>query len=93
MIREIKNENKYYMDHKVHGAYETRDLVVISDENKQMAFEDTELTVKSDRLRSRREMWVDGQTYIVSSIFPAVPTTTPTKKMLQIIEKDLEKSC
>lgn len=92
-MREIKNENKYYLENKVYGAYETRDIDWVSDQNgkKHRAFEDTEISKNEDNITLERVMWVDGKSFTVCSIFPFEAGSNPTDKMLKVIGMDLEK--
>ncbi|MFI3227195.1 MAG: hypothetical protein R3Y09_07245 [Clostridia bacterium] len=93
-MREIKNENKYYVEHRVYGAYETRDLHWTVDNcgNRiQQIFEDTEIRQENGNVVAERQMDIGGKSFTVCSIFPITPTSTPTDKILKIIERDLEK--
>ncbi len=92
-MREIKNENKYYVENQVYGAYETRDLDWISDQKgkKHRAFEDTEIIRNEDNITLERLMWVDGKSFTVCSVFPFEVESNPTDKMLKVIDIDLEK--
>lgn len=92
-MREIKNEAKHYLETKIHGAYETTDINWQSDfdGNHHRVFDDTEVDTTPEHLITERKMMVDGKAFTVCSIFPSVPTSTPTNKMLNVIENDLEK--
>lgn len=94
MMRKTENENKYYLDNQIFGAYETRDLnwtVDQSGEKSGQIFEDTQISSQDGNIMAERIMWVDGKAFTVCSIFPQAPSSTPTQKMLEIIEQDLKK--
>lgn len=54
-------------------------------------YRDTSYTETDEGMELKREMIVGRRTFIVRSIFPFSDSTTPTQKLLRIIDHDLEK--
>ena len=91
-MRKIKDEAKHYLETKILGAYETADIVWQSDLDGNICrtFDDSELSRENDNLMTERKMMVDGKVFTVCSIFPIAPNTTPTEKLLKIIDTSVE---
>ena len=87
-MREIKNEAKHYLETKILGAYETADIVWQSDSkgDYHRTFDDTFITQEDDKFVAERTMDIDGRVFKVHSIFPSIITTTPTEKLLSVID-------
>lgn len=54
-------------------------------------YRDTSYIETEEGMELKREMIVGGRTFIVRSIFPSATSTTPTQKLLRMIDHDLEK--
>lgn len=85
---------QHYLRTKILGAYETTDIIWQSDSEGKMrrTFDDSFVYADDEQLIIERDMEVDGKIFGVHSVFPIKVTSTPTKKLLQIIENDCEKS-
>ena len=85
---------QHYLRTKILGAYETTDVIWQSDSEGEMrrTFDDSFVYADDDQLIIERDMEVDGKVFGVHSVFPIKTTSTTTKKLLQIIENDCEKS-
>lgn len=83
-----------YLKTKILGAYETTDVIWQTDSAGKMrrTFDDSFVYADDDKLIVERDMEVEGKIIGVHSVFPIKPTSTPTKKLLTIIENDCEKS-
>ncbi len=51
-------------------------------------FEDTELKEESDGLCLERHMIVGGKKFVINSVFPKNSVSTPTDKLLSLIDKE-----
>jgi len=93
-MRNEKEIAQHYLRTKILGAYETTDVIWQSDSEGEMrrTFDDSFVYADDDQLIIERDMEVDGKVFGVHSVFPIKTTSTPTKKLLQIIENDCEKS-
>ena len=91
-MRKIKNEAKHYLETKILGAYETADIVWQSDSkgDYHRMFDDTFVTQEEDKLVAERTMWVDGKTFTVCSVFSKLAASTPTDKMLRVLDGKLK---
>lgn len=87
-MREIKNEAQHYLDTKVLGSYETTDVQWVSDSTGlyHRSFEDTFIKKSDDCYTIERSMCIDGRVYEICSVFPITPQSTPTKKLLEVID-------
>jgi len=56
-----------------------------------LLFEDTELKDQTDSICLERHMIVGGKKFAVSSVFPKAVVSTPTEKLLSLIDKEQEK--
>lgn len=54
-------------------------------------YRDTSYEETTEGMELKREMVVGERTFIVRSVFPSVTSSTPTQKLLRIIDHDLEK--
>lgn len=92
----MKNEEmiaKHFLETSLLGAYETADVIWQSDSEGTLhrTFWDSFVYTDEQAHTIEREMVVDGRVFRVHSVFPIGNATTPTKKMLAIIENDCEK--
>ena len=84
----------HYLRTKILGAYETSEVIWQSDSEGNLKRTFTDSFVYSDDTHHtiERDMEVEGKTFRVHSIFPINSKSTPTKKMLTIIDNCCEKS-
>jgi len=54
-------------------------------------FADTELKETEDALCLERQMLIEGRRYLITSVFAPDAASTPTDKLLSVIDADLEK--
>lgn len=87
-IRIIKNVDKHFLETQMAGVYETVDINLTTDQNgiEHKAFTDIEITTNDENVVTQRKMLVVGKTFTVCSFFPKVPTTTPTEKLVKILD-------
>ena len=52
-------------------------------------YRDTSLYITEDEMRTERQMNINGRPYLVTSIFPAFSETTPTEKIIELMELEL----
>lgn len=93
----MKNEGmiaKHFLETNLLGAYETADVIWQSDSEgtSRRTFWDSFVYTDEQAHTIEREMVVDGRVFRVHSIFPVKSASTPTKKLLSIIETDCEKA-
>ena len=88
-----KNAHKYYLENGIFGAYETAEVDFDEEQDGKYApcFDDSLIIFDSDFNRVTRRMMVSGKSFRVSSIFPVAGMSTPTERMLRLIDSDLEK--
>lgn len=93
-MRNEKEIAQHYLRTKILGAYENADLIWQSDSdgNLKRTFDDSFVYSDDKHHTIERDMEVDGKVFRVHSVFPIKSTSTPTKKILKIIESDCEKS-
>ena len=91
-MNHLKDTAAHYLETGILGAYETAE--VDSDEEQDgkyvPCFDDSLIIFDSDFNRITRRMMVGGKAFRVSSIFPAAGISTPTERMLRLIDSDLE---
>lgn len=92
-MRNDKEIARHYLDTKILGAYETTEVIWQSNSmgNLKRTFADSFVYSDDTHHTIERDMDVDGKRFVVHSVFPVTATSTPTKKMLTIIETDLNK--
>ena len=54
-------------------------------------YRDAGVYLNEDGMRTERQMKINGQTFFVTSVFPAVTTATPTEKIIKLIDLDVMK--
>ena len=54
-------------------------------------YRDAGVYLNEDGMRTKRQMKINGQTFFVTSVFPAVTTATPTEKIIKLIDLDVMK--
>jgi hypothetical protein len=89
--RKTKKVSQHYSETGILGSYETAGIKDKTFNGKPVPlFEDTDLIEQSDSLCLERHMIVDGKKFAVSSVFPKAATSTPTNKLLSLIDKEQE---
>ena len=85
---------QHYLETGVLGAYETADIIWQSDSEgtSHRTFADSFVYTDETSHTIERDMVVEDRVFRVHSVFPVRSASTPTKKMLSVIENDLEKA-
>lgn len=91
-LRRVKNTDRHYLETGVWGAYDTARIVDFERNGAPIAlFADTELRETTDALYLERQMLIEGRRYQITSVFAPDAASTPTDKLLSVIDADLEK--
>ena len=82
-----------YLQTGYEGEYRPRD-VVAAIENGELypVFSGTDACTTERGLEIRRQMFVEGRRFIISSALSPTGGDTPTKRLLQVIDNDLKKN-
>jgi hypothetical protein len=89
--RRVKNANRHYIETSIWGSYDTVGIVDRELDGTPVAlFEDTKLKEEPDGICLERHMIVAGKKFAVSSVFPKDASSTPTDKLLSLIDKEQE---
>lgn len=82
-----------YLQTGYEGEYRPRD-VVAAIENGELypVFSGTDTCTTEHGLEIRRQMFVEGRRFIISSVLSSTGGDTPTKRLLQVIDNDLKKN-
>ena len=73
------------------GLYEeNRPVIYRNGDNVRTVYRDTAVTMTDTQCFSERKMVVDGKTFYVKSIFPVLPTSTPSQELISLIDTDKE---
>lgn len=93
-MRNEKEIAQHYLRTKILGAYETSDVVWQSDSqgNRHRTFDDSFVYSDDTHHIIERDIEVEGKLFRVHSVFPIKSTSSPTKKLLAIIENDCQKA-
>ena len=88
-----KTMAQHYLETKILGAYETAEVVCEEEMDGKCApcFEDALLVFHEGQTTMDRFMIVEGKRFRIRSIFTADTGITPTDKMLDLINSDIEK--
>jgi hypothetical protein len=87
--RKVKDESQHYIKTGIWGSYETVGIVDSKLNGTSIPlFEDTELKEQSDSINLERHMIVGGKKFAVTSVFPKNAVSTPTDKLLSLIDKE-----
>ena len=90
--RKVEDESHHYIEIGIWGSYETAGIVDNMFEGTSvLLFEDTELKEQTDSICLERHMIVGGKKFAVSSVFPKKAVSTPTDKLLTLIDKEQER--
>lgn len=92
----MQNENlvaQHYLRTNILGAYETANIIWQSDSEgtSHRTFQDSFVYTDEASHTIERDMVVEGRTFRAHSIFPIKSMSTPTKKILTVIESECEK--
>jgi len=91
-LRQVKNADRHYQETGVWGAYDTARIIDCERNGKSVAlFADTEMREDTDTLCLERQMLIEGRRYRITSVFAPDAASTPTDKLLSVIDADLEK--
>lgn len=91
-LRQVKNADRHYLETGVWGAYDTARIIDGERNGVPVAlFADTELTETEDALCLERQMLIEGRRYHITSVFAPNAASTPTDKLLSVIDADLER--
>lgn len=90
-LRRVKNANRHYLETGLLGSYNTAGIVDSELDGTPVAlFGDTKLKEEPDGLCLERRMIVGGKKFAVSSVFPKDAVSTPTDKLLSLIDNEQE---
>ena len=82
---------RHYIETGVLGGYETTGIKDKTLDGKPIPlFEDTEIKENADTFCLERHMDIAGKKFLVSSVFPKSAASTPTDKLLTLIDKEQE---
>lgn len=92
----MRNKNlvaQHYLRTNILGAYETANIIWQSDSGgtSNRTFQDSFVYSDETSHTIERDMVVEGRIFRVHSIFPIKSISTPTKKILSVIESDCKK--
>ncbi len=88
----MKTDFEEYKETGLLGAYHPDRAVKREIDGKVLpVYRDTRYRETEEGMELQREMVVGGRMFLVRSVFPATSSATPTQKLLQIIDNDLEK--
>ena len=87
-----RTEAQHYLETKILGAYETAEVVWKNDTegNHHRTFDDTSIFNDGSHHIVERQMDIEGRTFRVCSVFPMAKQSTPTEKLLTLIDNSLE---
>ncbi len=89
----MKKDWQDYRDTKMLGVYHPENAVLRKAENGEViaTFRDTAYWDRDEGAVRERKMLIGGKCFHITSVFPDVPTATPTDKLLTLINTELEK--
>jgi len=87
-----RTEAQHYLETKILGAYETAEVVWKNDTEGtyHRTFDDTAISNDGSQHIVERQMDIEGRTFRVCSVFPTVNQSTPTEKLLTLIDNTLD---
>ena len=86
-------EYEEYLDTGMLGVYRPETAILWSFEGGGVdtIYRDTRYERQNNSLHRERDMLIQGKVFRVTSVFPDTPTSTPTDKMLALIDSEPEK--
>lgn len=73
------------------GFYEeNRPIVRNTDDRAIPIYRDTGVYITENEIRTERQMKINGRPYYVTSVFPAFSESTPTEKIIELMELELK---
>lgn len=84
---------RHYLETGILGAYETTEVAHEEQIDGKCApcFEDATVNFDPDTVTAYRSMHIEGRRFRICSVFPGDSTITPTDKLLNLIDSELEK--
>lgn len=84
---------KHYLATGILGAYETAEVVwdEIVDGKCAPCFEDAMVVFGTEQTHIHRRMDIEGRRFRIRSVFPSNAVSTPTDRLLALIDTELEK--
>lgn len=71
------------------GFYgETLPLTRLQDGKAMPIYRDSGVYFDEECIRTERQMKINGRTFFVTSVFPTVAASTPTEKIIKLIDLD-----
>ena len=88
-----KTIEKHYLETGVLGAYETAEVVYEEETAGKYApcFDDSLLVFRENQTSMERVMMIEGKHFRIKSLFSVATSMTPTDKMLNLIDADIER--
>lgn len=73
------------------GFYEENKPLLSKDNDMAIPiYRDTGVYITDDEIRTERQMKINGRPYYVTSVFPAFSKSTPTEKIIELMELELK---
>lgn len=73
------------------GFYGETQPILTEDNGKAIPiYRDTGVYITKDEIRTERQMKINGRPYYVTSVFSAFPESTPTEKIIELMELELK---
>ena len=84
---------RHYLDTGILGAYETTEVMHEEEENGKYVpfFEDALVVFDTEQTHIDRRMDIDGRCFRIRSVFLTDTEITPTDRLLDLIDAELEK--
>lgn len=74
------------------GFYEENKPVLRGTDDRAMpVYRDSGVYITEDEIRTERQMKINGRPYYVTSVFPAISESTPTEKIIELMELELKR--
>lgn len=91
--RKFMTEYDDYLTTGMLGAYHPENAVLreSGDGGVDTLYRDSKYTVDENYCTRERKMLIKGRRFVIFSVFPVNATSTPTDKMLSLIDMELEK--
>lgn len=92
-MEQRKKDWEIYRDTGILGAYRPEQVILrrTEDGGVETLFRDSVAVVEGEDLTLQRGMIVNGKSFLVTSVFPGGAAATPTDKLLQLIDAELER--